>query len=397
MEQKADALKEISLLLNVPLNDVEKKIKNINNQYARERRNYKKLKKSGAWKHFTPKWFGYELLSFLRDKNKPRKSLQAGCSGETHESDSSQSSIYETEPDDTENILSQSQQTTDIETMQNMEAEPTEMTTDELNTSSITAKEKGKVKDIKKTFEKATINKAYKQKDISQNIERRNEEVYNIVTSLQKDRLERSRNKPDKFDIIGELVAQKLRCLPTPYAQSTVEHLIHNLLYDAEMGKYNNDPKKPQISQVQRQMKEFLRFPTGFSGSSYSTPLSVKTNLHSTLRNFNTQHSYPNPSSTDTQNSYPNPSSTDTQNSYPNPPSIDTQHSYSNPPSIDTQHLYSNPPNMNTQNSYSNPPSIDTHLYSNPPNLNTQHSYSNPPSADPQRSQYFSDQENEWN
>nr|CAH7739630.1 unnamed protein product [Callosobruchus chinensis] len=305
--------------------------------------------------------------------------------------------------------------------MQNMEAEPTEMTTDELNTSSITAKEKGKVKDIKKTFEKATINKAYKQKDISQNIERRNEEVYNIVTSLQKDRLDRSRNKPDKFDIIGQLVAQKLRCLPTPYAQSTVEHLIHNLLYDAEMGKYNNDPKKPQISQVQRQMEEFLRFPTGFSGSSYSTPLSVKTNLHSTLRNFNTQHSYPNPSSTDTQNSYPNPSSTDTQNSYPNPsstdtqnsypnpsstdtqnsypnpPSIDTQHSYSNPPSIDKQHLYSNPPNMNTQNSYSNPPSIDTHLYSNPPNLNTQHSYSNPPSADPQRSQYFSDQENEGN
>nr|CAI5829116.1 unnamed protein product [Callosobruchus analis] len=343
--KKADALKEISLSLNVPLNDVDKKIKNINNQYARERRNYKKLKKSGAGKHFTPKWGRHHPLQGHR----------------VQESDSSQSSIYETEPDDTENILSQSQQTPDIETMKNMEADPTEMTTDELNTSSITAKEKGKVKDIKKTFEKATINKAYKQKDISQNIERRNEEVYNIVTSLQKDRLERSRNKPDKFDIIGELVAQKLRCLPTPYAQSTVEHLIHNLLYDAEMGKYNNDPKKPQISQVQRQMEEFLRLPTGFSGSSFSTPLSVKTNLHSTLRNFNPQHSYP------------NPSSTDTQNSYPNPPSIDTQ------------------------NSYSNPPSIDTHLYSNPPNLNTQHSYSNPPSADPQRSQYFSDQENERN
>nr|CAH7739627.1 unnamed protein product [Callosobruchus chinensis] len=82
--KKADALKKISLSLNVPLNDVDKKIKNINNQCARERRNYKKLKKSGAGKHFTPKWFGYELLSFLRDKNKPRKSLQAGCSGETH-------------------------------------------------------------------------------------------------------------------------------------------------------------------------------------------------------------------------------------------------------------------------------------------------------------------------
>ncbi|CAG9829791.1 unnamed protein product [Diabrotica balteata] len=61
--KKADALKEISLSLNVPLNDVEKKIKNVNNQYARERRNYKKLKKSGAGKLFSSKWFGY--VAFL--------------------------------------------------------------------------------------------------------------------------------------------------------------------------------------------------------------------------------------------------------------------------------------------------------------------------------------------
>lgn len=262
--------------------------------------------------------------------------------------------------------------------MQNMEVEHTEVTTDELNTSSITAKEKGTVKDTKKTSEKATINKAYKQKDMSQNIERRNEEVYNIVTSLQKDRLERSHNKPDKFDIIGELVAQKLRSLPTPYAQSTVEHLIHNLLYDAEMGQYN-EPKKPPVTQVQSQMEEFLRFPTGSSGSSYSNPLSVNTNLHSTQPNSNTQHFYANPCSTDTQHSYPNPSSTD------------TQHSYSNPPSVETQHLCSNPPNLNTQHTYSNPPRADPeNSYSNPTNTNTQPLFSHP-------SLYLVHQENEGN
>ncbi|KAH1008068.1 hypothetical protein HUJ04_005217 [Dendroctonus ponderosae] len=102
-----------------------------------------------------------------------------------------------------------------------------------------------------KTSEKAKINKAVKRKDISQNVERRNEEVYNIMTPLQKDRHEKSQNKPDKFDIMGELVAQKLRGLPTLYAQCTVEHLIHNLLYDAEMGKYNSEPSKPPSSQVQ--------------------------------------------------------------------------------------------------------------------------------------------------
>lgn len=234
--------------------------------------------------------------------------------------------------------------------MQNMGVEHT----DELNTSSITAKEKGTIKDTKKTSEKATINKAYKQKDMSQNIERRNQEVYNIVTSLQKDRLERSHNKPDKFDIIGELVAQKLRSLPTPYAQCTVEHLIHNLLYDAEMGQYN-EPRKPPVTQVQSQMEEFLRFPTGSSGSSYSNPLSVNTNLHSTQPNSKTQHFYANPSSTDTQHSYPNPSSTDTQHSYSNPPSVETQYLYSNPPRADPQNAYSNPTNTNTQPLFSHP------------------------------------------
>nr|XP_023028610.1 uncharacterized protein LOC111516713 [Leptinotarsa decemlineata] len=178
--KKADALKEISLELNIKsVADVEKKIRNINSQYKRERRNYKKMKKSGAGKHFTSKWFGYELLSFLQDKNKPRKGLQAGCSRETHESDSSQSSLDETEPDDTGNIPSDSQQTTEIERIETMDAEHT-VVTDVKLTSSMAAKEKSKVKDIQETSENAKINKAAKRKDISQNVERRNEEVYNM-------------------------------------------------------------------------------------------------------------------------------------------------------------------------------------------------------------------------
>lgn len=63
--------------------DVDKKIRNINCQYTTERRKYKKMKKSGAGKYFNSKWFGYELLSYLQDKSRPRKSLQAGFSRET--------------------------------------------------------------------------------------------------------------------------------------------------------------------------------------------------------------------------------------------------------------------------------------------------------------------------
>lgn len=76
--KKADALKEIGILCNVSSEEVDRKIKNINTQYQREYRNYQLLKKSGAGKTFVSKWFGYSLLSFLKDKNKPRPSGNIG-------------------------------------------------------------------------------------------------------------------------------------------------------------------------------------------------------------------------------------------------------------------------------------------------------------------------------
>jgi hypothetical protein len=39
-------------------------------------------------------------------------------------------------------------------------------------------------------------------------------------------------------------VARKLCHLGTRYAQCTVQHLINNLLYEAELGKYDEPPRK---------------------------------------------------------------------------------------------------------------------------------------------------------
>lgn len=76
--KKADALKEIGILCNTSSDEIDRKIKNINTQYQREHRNYQLLKKSGAGKTFVSKWFGYTLLGFLKDKNKPRPSGSVG-------------------------------------------------------------------------------------------------------------------------------------------------------------------------------------------------------------------------------------------------------------------------------------------------------------------------------
>lgn len=44
----------------------------------------------------------------------------------------------------------------------------------------------------------------------------------------------------DEFNIFGEHIANKIRKLPTAHAQNTVQHLISNLLYEAELGKFNH-------------------------------------------------------------------------------------------------------------------------------------------------------------
>lgn len=43
----------------------------------------------------------------------------------------------------------------------------------------------------------------------------------------------------DEFNIFGEHIANKIRKLPSTHAQNTIQHLISNLLYDAELGKYD--------------------------------------------------------------------------------------------------------------------------------------------------------------
>lgn len=43
----------------------------------------------------------------------------------------------------------------------------------------------------------------------------------------------------DEFNIFGEHIANKIRKLSSTHAQNTVQHLISNLLYEAELGKFN--------------------------------------------------------------------------------------------------------------------------------------------------------------
>lgn len=62
--------------------------------------------------------------------------------------------------------------------------------------------------------------------------ENSSEELCSLTNPIQKKHL-------DDFDVFGDLVARKLRRLSTRYARCTTQNLIHNLLYEAEIGKFD--------------------------------------------------------------------------------------------------------------------------------------------------------------
>lgn len=66
---------------------------------------------------------------------------------------------------------------------------------------------------------------ARKKKPVTKNTtDQRSEGIYLMIKSVHRDRRERRSVQSDDFDILGELVARKLRNLPTCYAQITLEH-----------------------------------------------------------------------------------------------------------------------------------------------------------------------------
>lgn len=73
-----DALKHISTAIEVDVPEVKRKIKNLSGQFYRERMKYRNYKKSGAGAHFISKWFGYNYMLFLKDKNKVQPCTEGG-------------------------------------------------------------------------------------------------------------------------------------------------------------------------------------------------------------------------------------------------------------------------------------------------------------------------------
>lgn len=120
---------------------------------------------------------------------------------------------------------------------------------------------------LKVSVKKRTLGSKSKEND------NRAQEVFEMMKSVNESRKKREEKPIDDFDVFGDLVARKLRGLRTRYAQCTIQHLINNLLYDGELGKYDIPP---QTYDARSNYNNYSNASSSASIISYSNPPSIQ-------------------------------------------------------------------------------------------------------------------------
>ncbi|XP_064071803.1 uncharacterized protein LOC135193401 [Vanessa tameamea] len=201
--KKKDAWKTISDVMGLHELEIQRKIKNLTAQFFREKKKLKEDNKSGSSTSETPRWFAYQRLLFLTDRNEPRICVERGLN-ETHDSGLERSAGEESSHN-------QSPLRNEVNA----------------NDTTLPDPQSGylSLSDIRKNI------KGSKRK--VSNYEQQQEGPYDIFKDFQ---TKKSRNR---FTIFGEHVAAKIEALKSSYAQNVVEHLISNILFEASIGKYD--------------------------------------------------------------------------------------------------------------------------------------------------------------
>ncbi|RVE46531.1 hypothetical protein evm_008822 [Chilo suppressalis] len=176
--KRHNALLEIAAKFEVEKFEVERKIKNLQSHFLREKKKEQVSKKSGtaADERFTSKWFAYKSLLFLSSRNKTRKTMDSQMVDHTAE----------------ESLDSTAGST------QSSEERP---------------------------------NRQHSLENINEKLSN----AYSIMTEVYK-----HRSNKDEYSLFGEQVAIKLRKISCPYAKVTVQNKINTLLLEGELGVYDS-------------------------------------------------------------------------------------------------------------------------------------------------------------
>ncbi|XP_018568535.1 uncharacterized protein LOC108908865 [Anoplophora glabripennis] len=188
--KRQEEMRKIAAYLGESKEEIERKVKNLLSHFARELKKEGKSSKCGTISSYKSKWFAYEAMMFLKDKNKSRRTI--------NDEDEVNSSEEDHSIDDPSQIPFTEDQTEKI---------------DRTKTKQFTSPKE--ISTRKRKLENAT-------------------DEDNVSTK------ENWKNQQDEYTLFGELVAIRLRQLPTYHAKIVVQHIINTTLFDAQMGKYNS-------------------------------------------------------------------------------------------------------------------------------------------------------------
>ncbi|KAG8309338.1 hypothetical protein J6590_061312 [Homalodisca vitripennis] len=224
--QRHDSLTEIAVSFGVDKNEIERKWKNLTSHFWREKKKEAETKRtgSGADEPYVSKWFAYQPMNFLGDKNKPRNTQDSTQRKE--EEDGPQDSQEEGINDDSQVVHPQNSEDKQASTLSPSEVAGT-----------------------KKPFKspKAPKSKSARRRLVdSPGSSNALDEALNVMRSLQSKRA----NIDDEYSLYGEQIAIKLRKLPSPRTRLVVQNKINQLLFEAEMGylEHQHGYNVPQVN-----------------------------------------------------------------------------------------------------------------------------------------------------
>ncbi|XP_050507857.1 uncharacterized protein LOC126885343 [Diabrotica virgifera virgifera] len=208
--KKKDAWKTISDVMGLHELEIQRKIKNLTAQFFRKKKKLKEENKSGSATSDTTKWFAYQRLLFLSDKNEPKLCLEKGLN-EKHDSGSEE---VEAEISQNQNMLPNEGNTSNTIVPPSSDSEPPNSQPGPSTAPCIGKKTKCSKRKVSTG-------------------DQRQEEAYNVLKELQ------AKKNRHKYSAFGEHVAMKMEALKSSYAQNVVEHEISNILFQASIGKYD--------------------------------------------------------------------------------------------------------------------------------------------------------------
>ncbi|XP_014476706.1 PREDICTED: uncharacterized protein LOC106745531 [Dinoponera quadriceps] len=221
-KKKLDAWEAIAQSMNLDMKVVRQKMVSLLGSFRAQKSKGKKSIGTGANKRdvYISKWFAFERMHFLLDKDEPRNHIhaEAGNSDLTNESGPSSplsdeyfhepTTIIET-PDDSHVML--------------LDNDQSNLTVDETDDCNVLGKE-------------TRGSKRSRKRKLSQD-GRRVDQSFDALQDAHMYSYARAQLMQDRFSTYGEHVANKLRMYSTR-TQAIVEHAINNILFEADMGNY---------------------------------------------------------------------------------------------------------------------------------------------------------------